>query len=57
MGLQARRGLAGQARPFKVISEQIKWSSDRGRFERRRMLIDRENHHYVQESSELTTVR
>jgi hypothetical protein len=55
MGLQARRGLPCQASPFKVISEQIKWSGDRGRFERRRMLIDRESNHYVQEWSDLTT--
>lgn len=55
MELQARRGLPGQAWAVQVISEQIKWSGDRGRFERRRMLIDRENNHYVQEWSELTT--
>ncbi|MGB8382048.1 MAG: hypothetical protein WCG47_12570, partial [Dermatophilaceae bacterium] len=46
--IQQRHGEPRQVRPHAEIRDERKWNFDRERFERRRMVIDRENNRYEQ---------
>lgn len=53
--LQARHGAPGEVRPHAEVSDEVKWNADRERFERRHIVVDRENNGYSQTWYDLDT--
>jgi phage FluMu protein Com len=52
---RARKRDAPQARPHEEVRDEIRWSGDRNRLERRIMVINRRDDRYSQEWSDLQT--
>lgn len=49
LSAKTRHGLPGQIGPHYERIESLRFNADRKRIERRTMIIDRENDHYLQE--------